>query len=65
MVAAQLRLPADHAVDHLIDLLEQVFPNRIPSPATTESLLKAAGHKEIIDFLRSLQHDRNQNLLKE
>lgn len=65
MVNTQFRLPADHAVDALVDLLDQAFPNRLPPSPTTESLLKRAGNREVVDFLRSLQQERDRNILQE
>ncbi len=56
------RLPADHAVDYLVDLLDQAFPNSIPSQPTTENLLKRAGNREVVDFLRSLQKQRDDDI---
>ncbi|MCA2979546.1 MAG: hypothetical protein INH37_14820 [Myxococcaceae bacterium] len=62
---AFFRLPADHAVDHLVDLLDQAFPNTIPSNPTTENLLKRAGNREVVDFLRSLQKQRDDDIAKD
>lgn len=59
------RLPADHAVDTLVDLLDRAYPNRVDPSLSTEALLKLAGARGVVDFLRSLQWERDQAIAKE
>lgn len=65
MVTAKFRLPADHAVDTLVNLLEAMYPNKIPTTPSTEAYWRLVGQRELIDTLRSLQAERDENILKD
>lgn len=50
-------------VDDLIDLLDRSFPLRThPADAPIENIQREYGARDVIDFLRRLQVERDENI---